>query len=50
MNGHGGAVQPAMPTRKGPPPPKLPELREFGSLNGALNESLNADELFKDIK
>lgn len=44
----GGAVQPpAKP--KGPPPPTIPEFKEFQSINGALS-SMSAEDLFKDIK
>jgi len=36
---------------KGPPPPTLPEFREFKSLDGTLDSgSLDAEDLFKDIK
>ena len=44
----GGAVQPP-PARKGPPPPTIPEFKEFGSINGALSGE-GAEDLFKDIK
>jgi len=50
--GEGGAVQ---PVHRGPPPPTLPEFREFGSLDGVMDGnghlgSLGAEEMFKDIK
>jgi hypothetical protein len=35
---------------RGPPPPTIPEFREFRSLDGALDGSLGGSELFKDIK
>lgn len=44
----GGAVQPIMP--RGPPPPTLPEFQQFGSLDGALDSDMGADDIFKDIK
>jgi hypothetical protein len=47
---NGGAVQPVSKQR-GPPPPTIPEFKEFGSINGALSGgSLEADDMFKDIK
>jgi hypothetical protein len=46
----GGAVQPvAGVQKKGPPPPTIPEFKEFGSINGALS-NMSAENLFKDIK
>jgi hypothetical protein len=48
---NGGAVQPVQKQKRGPPPPTIPEFKEFGSINGALSGgSLGAEELFKDIK
>jgi hypothetical protein len=44
----GGAVQPV--ERKGPPPPTLPEFHQFGSLDGALDSNMGAEDMFKDIK
>lgn len=44
----GGAVQP--PVRQGPPPPTLPEFRQFRSLDGALDSDLVAEDMFKNIK
>ncbi|KIW08369.1 uncharacterized protein PV09_01285 [Verruconis gallopava] len=45
----GGAVQPV--EKKGPPPPTIPEFKEFGSINGALSDgSLGAEDMFKHIK
>jgi hypothetical protein len=44
----GGAVQPVQ--RKGPPPPTLPEFQQFGSLDGALDSAMGAEDMFKDIK
>lgn len=45
----GGAVK---PVRRGPPPPAIPEFREFRSLGEALDDggSLGAEDMFKDIK
>lgn len=46
----GGAVQPPANSKpKGPPPPTIPEFKEFQSINGALS-SMSAEDLFKDIK
>jgi len=43
----GGAVQPP----RGPPPPAIPEFREFRSLGEALDGGdLGAEDMFKDIK
>jgi hypothetical protein len=45
----GGAVQP--PVSSGPPPPAIPEFREFRSLGEALDGGdLGAEDMFKDIK
>jgi hypothetical protein len=44
----GGAVQPL--ARRGPPPPSLPEFHQFGSLDGALDSDMGAEDMFKDIK
>jgi hypothetical protein len=44
----GGAVQ---PLTRGPPPPAIPEFREFKSLGEALDGGdLGAEDMFKDIK
>ncbi|QDS75581.1 hypothetical protein FKW77_006115 [Venturia effusa] len=48
MEHEGGAVQPPAP--RGPPPPTLPEFQQFGSLDGALDSNLGAEDMFKDIK
>lgn len=44
----GGAVQP--PVHSEPPPPTLPEFQQFGSLDGALDSEMGAEDMFKDIK
>lgn len=48
----GGAVQPPFPQKpKGPPPPTIPEFKEFGSINGALSGTdMEVEDLFKNIK
>lgn len=39
------------PVAKGPPPPTLPEFRQFRSLNGELEavHEMSAEDLFRDI-
>ncbi|EOD43844.1 hypothetical protein GTA08_BOTSDO05904 [Neofusicoccum parvum] len=45
---NGSAIEEEKPQKKGPPPPKLPELKKLGT---ELNDgSLGADDLFKNIK
>ncbi|KAH7311993.1 hypothetical protein BKA65DRAFT_158428 [Rhexocercosporidium sp. MPI-PUGE-AT-0058] len=46
-----GASAPAMPVKKGPPPPKLPELNQLKAKIADDDEgSLGAEDMFKDIK
>lgn len=45
---NGSAIEEENSTKKGPPPPKLPELKKLGT---DLNDgSLGADDMFKHIK
>ncbi|KAL1650447.1 hypothetical protein SLS58_001266 [Diplodia intermedia] len=45
---NGSAIEEQKPEKKGPPPPKLPDLKKLGT---DLNDgSLGADDMFKHIK
>ena len=45
------ALEQQKPVMKGPPPPTLPEFRQFRSLNGELEavHEMGAEDLFRNI-